>query len=86
MAERHLTDIDEQVLARLRKRAQQEGTSLEERIRSLLEWEPEKETEKSDELCQTLQMPPYDRSLRDVDPIEAPGISASELLVRHRRR
>jgi hypothetical protein len=31
-------------------------------------------------------MPPVDRSFRKINPIEAPGISASELLIRDRRR
>ena len=86
MAELHLTNIDDEVLARLRERAQQEGTSLEERVRSLLEQEAEGDTEDSDDPSQTLRMPPADRSFRNVDPVETPGISASELLIRDRRR
>lgn len=85
MAELHITDIDEQVLARLRERARREGASLEARIRSLLEQAAEADDSSSEE-SQTLRMPPSDRSFRDVDPVEAPGISASELLIRDRRR
>jgi len=86
MAEVHLTDIDDKVLDRLRERAQEEGMSLEERIRSLLKREVEEETGELENTSQTLRMPPSDRSFRDVDPVEAPGISASELLIRDRRR
>lgn len=86
MAEVHLTDIDDKVLDRLRERAQQEGMSLEERIRSLLKREVEEENGELEDISQTLRMPPSDRSFRDVDPVEAPGISASELLIRDRRR
>lgn len=86
MAELHITDVDDEVLARLRDRARREGTSLDERIRSLLTQAAEKEGSGSTEELQTLRMPPSDRSFRDVDPVEAPGISASELLIRDRRR
>lgn len=86
MAELHLTDIDEQVLRRLHDRARQEGVSLEERIRALLKREVEEGTSDSTKAGQTLRMPPSDRSFRDVEPVDAPGISASELLIRDRRR
>lgn len=86
MAELHLTDIDDEVLARLRDRAREEGTSLDERIRSLLKHAAEEDGSGSAEESNTLRMPPSDRSFRDVDPVEAPGISASELLIRDRRR
>lgn len=86
MAELHLTDIDEQVLRRLHDRARQEGVSLEERICALLEREVEEGSSGSTDAGQTLRMPPSDRSFRDVDPVDAPGISASELLIRDRRR
>ncbi len=84
MAELHLTDIDEDVLARLRERARREGTSLEERIHSLLEHAAAEK--QSTEVSETLRMPPLDRSFRDIDPVDVPGISASELLIRDRRR
>jgi plasmid stability protein len=86
MAELHLTNVDEDVLARLRDRAQQAGISLEEQICTLLEQGGEEEGNDGSEASQTLRMPPSDRSFRDVDPVEAPGISASELLIRDRRR
>ena len=86
MAELHLTDLDEQVLDRLRERARKDGMTLEERIRSLLIQDAEGGAGDSEEDGQTLRMPPPDRSFRDVDPVEAPGISASEHLIRDRRR
>jgi hypothetical protein len=86
MAELHLTDIDDEVLDRLRKRARRAGRSLEEQVRTLLEREAEDDPGESGDGSQTLRMPPPDRSFRDVDPVEAPGISASELLIRDRRR
>jgi hypothetical protein len=82
MAELHLTDIDDEVLAKLQERARRDGTSLEERIRSLLE----RAAAEEDGASETLRMPPPDRSFRNVEPVEAPGISASELLIRDRRR
>ena len=86
MTELRLTDLDEQMLDRLRERAQKAGVTLEERIRSPLMKDVEGETGDSNENVRTLRMPPPDRSFRDVDPVEAPGISASELLIRDRRR
>lgn len=86
MAELHLTNINEVVLARLRDRAQQEGTSLEEKVRGLLEQEAERDADVSEDTSQTLRMPSPDRSFRDVDPVHAPGIAASELLIRDRDR
>ena len=86
MAELHLTDIDDQVLARLRQQVEQEGTSLKEQVRSLLEQAAESTDGSSEEPSQTLCMPPSDRSFRNVDPVDAPGISASKLLIRDRRR
>ena len=86
MAELHLTNINEVVLARLRDRAQQEGTSLEEKVRGLLEQEAERDADVPEDTSQTLRMPSPDRSFRDVDPVQAPGIAASELLIRDRDR
>lgn len=86
MAELHITDIDDQVLARLREQAQREGTSLEDQVRLLLTQAAEAEDSRSGDEEQTLRMPSSDRSFRDVDPVDAPGISASELLIRDRRR
>lgn len=85
MADVHLTNINEQVLSRLRERAHREGTSLEKTIRSLLEQAASEEEPRPEE-PKTLRMPPSDRSFRDVNPVETPGISASELLIRDRRR
>jgi hypothetical protein len=39
----------------------------------------------SAEVSETLRMPPSDRSFRGIDPVDVPGISASELLIRDRR-
>jgi len=86
MAELHISDIDEQVLARLRERAKQEGASLEEQVRALLKQAAGESGSDAIDDSQTLRMPPADRSFRKIDPIEAPGISASELLIRDRRR
>ncbi len=72
MAELHLTDLDEQVLHRLRERARKAGLTLEERVRSLLTKDAEGEVGDSDEDVQTLRMPSPDGSFRDVDPVEAP--------------
>ncbi len=71
MAELHLTDIDDKVLARLRKQAQQKGISLEDQVRALLQQEAEEDTGDSDDTFQTLRMPPaglpvFDPT-RDVD-------------------
>lgn len=86
MAELHITDIDEQVLARLRERAKQEGIPLEEQVRFLLKQAAEADDNGRTGDSQTLRMPPADRSFRKVNPVETPGISASELLIRDRRR
>ena len=86
MAELHLTNINEVVLARLRDRAKQEGTSLEEKVRGLLEQEAERDADVPEDTSQTLRMPSPDRSFQDVDPVEAQGIAASELLIRDRDR
>ena len=86
MAELHLTNINDAVLARLRRRAQQEGASLEEKVRGLLQREAERESDVPADAPQTLRMPSPDRSFRDVDPVQAPGIAASELLIRDRDR
>jgi len=84
MADLHLTNINDAVLARLRERAQQEGTSLEERVRGLLEREAERDADVPVDTSHTLRMPSPDRSFRNVDPVEASGTPASELLIRDR--
>jgi plasmid stability protein len=84
MAELHLTNINDAVLARLRERARQEGASLEEKVRELLEREAARESDVPEDTSQTLRMPAPDRSFRNVDPVEASGIPASELLIRDR--
>ena len=86
MAELHIPDMDEQVLARLRERAERKGLSLEEQVRTLLKEAAGENGSDAISDFQTLRMPPADRSFRKMDPIEAPGISASELLIRDRRR
>lgn len=86
MAALHIPDIDEQVLTYLRERARREGTSLEEQVRALLKQAAEERDGDGLDDSQTLRMPPADRSFRKIDPVEAPGISASELLIRDRRR
>jgi hypothetical protein len=86
MAELHLTNLNDAVLARLRERARQEGVSLEEKVRELLEREAEREADAPEDASQTLRMPSPDHSFRDVDPVEAQGIAASELLIRDRDR
>jgi plasmid stability protein len=84
MAELHLTGLDDDLLDRLRERAQAEGTSVEGLVREELAEAASGDGDVDEP--QTLRMPPADRSFRTVDPVDAPGISASELLIRDRRR
>lgn len=86
MAELHLTNLNDAVLARLREHARQEGVSLEEKVRGLLEREAERDADVPEDASQPLRMPAPDHSFRDVDPVQAPGIAASELLIRDRDR
>lgn len=86
MADLHLTNLNDAVLARLRERARHEGVFLEEKVRGLLEREAEREADAPEDASQTLRMPFPDHSFRDVDPVEAQGIAASELLIRDRDR
>lgn len=86
MAELHLTDLDDVVLARLQERARQQGMSLEENIRRLLKREAEKEPKTPEDVSETLRMPSPDRSFQTVDPVQASGIPASTLLIRDRDR
>lgn len=86
MPDLHLSNIDDAVLAQLRERAWQEGLSLEEKVRTLLEQEVSSETGSSGEDAETLRMPSPDCSFQDVHPVQASGPSASELLIRDRDR
>ena len=86
MAELRITGIDEQALERWRAEARAEGVSLEAKVRALIEGEAQGDRGISEDKPQTLRMPPEGRSFRDIQPVDAPGISASELLLRDRRR
>jgi len=86
MAELHLPNIDDELLDRLRERARQHGVSLEEQVRILLERSSNRETDKQEEISQTLRIPSPDRSFREIDPVDTPGEAASELLIRDRRQ
>lgn len=93
MAELHLTDLDDEVLARLHQRAEQQDRSVEDLVQEELERvlsfsSSEKRTEK-ESFVQSVErlraMSPEER-VPDVEPVEIEGIPASELLIRDRRR
>lgn len=93
MAELHITDIDEQVLARLRERAKQENRPVEALIREELEraaslsFAPQRADEDAFvQAVKRLQAVPAKERVSDVEPVEIEGIPASELLIRDRRR
>lgn len=93
MAELHITDIDEQVLARLRERAKQENRPVETLIReeferaASLSFAPQRADEDAFvQAVKRLQAMPAKERVSDVEPVEIEGIPASELLIRDRRR
>lgn len=93
MAELHLTDIDEQVLARLRQQAEQENRSVEALVRDELEQAAVRssaaQTAEETSFVQAverLRSTPAEERMPDVEPVEIEGIPASELLIRDRRR
>jgi plasmid stability protein len=91
MAELHLTDIDDEVLARLQRRAEQEGRSVEDLVQEELERalsSSEKATEEASfvQAVERLRATPPEERVPDVEPVEIEGIPASELLIRDRRR
>lgn len=92
MAELHITDIDEQVLARLRERAKQENRPVEALIQEELERAASLSSspQRADEdafvqAVKRLQAVPAKERVSDVEPVEIEGIPASELLIRDRR-
>jgi plasmid stability protein len=93
MAELHLTGVDDEVLARLRRRAEKENRSVEALAREELERTvslsstAETATEKSfAQAVERIRSTPAEERVPDVKPVEIEGISASELLIRDRRR
>jgi plasmid stability protein len=94
MAELHITDIDEQVLARLRERAKKENRSMEALIREGLERAaysaPSDQMTTAEgafvQAVKRIQAIPAEERVPDFKPVEIEGIPASELLIRDRRR
>lgn len=93
MAELHLTDIDDKVLAQLRRRAKQEDRSVEDLVQEELERalsfsSSEKAAEEASfvQAVERLRATSPEERVPDVEPVEIEGIPASELLIRDRRR
>ena len=93
MAELHLTDIDDEVLARLERRAKQEDRSVEHLVQEELERalsfsSSEKVTEEASfvQAVERLRATSPEKRVPDVEAVEIEGIPASELLIRDRRR
>jgi plasmid stability protein len=93
MAELHITGVDEEVLAQLRRRAEREGRSTEALIREELKQAASRrspaQTAEEDSFVQAvdqIQSTPAEERIPDVEPVEIEGIPASELLIRDRRR
>lgn len=93
MAELHLTDIDDEVLAQLHRRAEQHDRSVEclvqEGLERVLSFSSSERTTAEESFVQSverLRATPPDQRVPDVEPIEIEGIPASELLIRDRRR
>jgi len=93
MAELHLTDLNDRVLARLQQRAEQKDRSVEDLVQEALERAlsvpPSEKRTKEESFVQSVErlraMSPEER-VPDVEPVEIEGIPASELLIRDRRR
>lgn len=93
MAELHLTNIDDQVLNKLRHRAEQQNRSVEDLVREELEravsFSSSSEAAEEESFIQAvkrLRAMPAEERIPDVEPMELEGIPASELLIRDRRR
>ena len=92
MAELHIPDMDEQVLAQLRERAKRENRSVEALIRKELERTASSSSIQAAaegafvQTVKQLQAMPAEERMPDVEPVEIEGIPASELLIRDRRR
>jgi plasmid stability protein len=93
MAELHLTDLDDEVLARLHQRAEQQDRSVEDLVQEELERalsispsEKPTEEEAFDQAVKRLRATSPEERMPDVEPVEIEGIPASELLIRDRRR
>lgn len=93
MAELYITDIDDQVLVRLRRRAEQEGRSMEALIREELKQAASRRfpgqnagEESFVQAVDQIQSTPAEERIPDVELVEIEGIPASELLIRDRRR
>lgn len=93
MAELHLTDLNDRVLARLQQRAEQKDRSVEDLVQEALERAlsvpPSEKRTEEESFVQSVErlraMSPEER-VPDVEPVEIEGIPASELLIRDRRR
>lgn len=93
MADVYITGIDERVMSRLRRRAEQHNRSVESLIREELERVVSVESlgDPNDEepflrQVQRLRKTAASERYPDVSPVEIEGIPASELLIRDRRR
>ena len=93
MAELHLTDLDDEVLARLHQRAERQDRSVEDLVQEELERalsispsEKPTEQEAFDQAVKRLRATSPEERMPDVEPVEIEGIPASELLIRDRRR
>jgi len=93
MAELHLTDVDDEVLARLRQRAEKQNRSVEavaheelERAVSLSSTTETAVEESFGQAVERIRSTPAEKRVPDVEPVEIEGIPASDLLIRDRRR
>ncbi len=93
MAELHLTDVDDKVLAQLRQRAEKQNRSVEALVHEELEravsqpWAAESTEEESfGQAVERIRATPPEERVPDVEPVAIEGIPASELLIRDRRR
>jgi plasmid stability protein len=93
MADLHIKDIDEQIMMRLQRRAKEENRSVEALIRETLHEaasiHPSSEATAEEmfvRAVERIRRVPAKERIPDIEPVEVEGLSASELLIRDRRR